>query len=72
MEKYLKDKFKCFGIKKPERDILKKEFIASYGYPPAEALEELVLLLWQYPEREMHYFALVLLHSSGRNLIKIL
>jgi len=57
MAKYMKNKFPFLGIKTPERKKLFKDFIAENGYPTQENLNEIVLQLWELPEREFQYTA---------------
>jgi len=68
MKKYMKNKFDYFGIKKPERDLIKKEFHSQFGWPPPENINEVVMLLWQEPERELQYFAMEMLFKFRKNI----
>jgi len=68
MEKYMKNNFKCYGIKKPERDLIKKDFIIRHGYPPVQETEKVVERLWREPERELQYFAMDLLYRFRKIL----
>ncbi len=68
MEKYMKNKFKAFGIKRPQRDIINKEFQALNGFPPQNQLYEVVKLLWEMPEREMQYYAMELLFRFRKKI----
>jgi len=70
MEKYMKNKFKAFGLKRPQRDVINKEFIADYGFPPQDKLFEVVNMLWQMPEREMQYYAMELLYRFRKQVKK--
>ena len=58
MSKYMRNLFLFYGIKKPQREMLTKSFWQKEGLPNANQLSILSLLLWQEPERELHYFAL--------------
>ncbi|MDD3876127.1 MAG: DNA alkylation repair protein [Bacteroidales bacterium] len=61
MAKYMKNKCAFYGLKKPLRADLFKEFSQLHKPPPPEKLEELCLMLWNIPEREMQYVAMELL-----------
>ncbi len=67
MAKYMKDKFVFYGIKKPDRVIIRKEFHNLFGWPPVENVNEVAALLWQEQERELHYFAMELLYKFRKN-----
>jgi 3-methyladenine DNA glycosylase AlkD len=66
MEKYMKNKFTFFGIKTPERKLIYKDFLLQMGYPKVEELENIVLELWQQPEREYQYFAMELVEKFSK------
>jgi len=57
----MKGKFDYFGIKSPERKILKKEFTDDYGYPASGDLEEIAKECWLLPQREYQYFIMEIL-----------
>jgi 3-methyladenine DNA glycosylase AlkD len=59
MSRYMKNRFAYFGIKKPKRALIQKEWISgiSKGLIP-EKKRELVLELWQKEQREFHYVAM--------------
>ncbi len=61
MKKYMKGQFDYFGIKSPERKVLKKEFLDLYGLPEPDQLEEIVRECWQLPQRECQYFIMEIL-----------
>lgn len=64
MQAYMKNIAPFFGIKTPLRRQLNKTFISTHGLP-ANA-DEVALLLWNEPERELHYFAMELLGKLTR------
>jgi len=68
MTKYMKNRFTAYGIKRPLRDIINKEFLKEFGFPPFEAINEVVRLLWQKDERELQYFAMELLFKFRKNI----
>lgn len=55
MSKYMLNKFEFFGIPSPQRKQLTTQFIQLNGLPAAEQLDETVRLVWQLPQRELHY-----------------
>lgn len=57
MKKYLKNQFEFFGIKTKERRQLQKQFLVEHGLPSPDFLEQVVMDLWNEPEREFHHFA---------------
>ena len=61
MKKYMKYQFDYFGIKSPERKVLKKEFLDLYGLPEQDQLEDIVRVCWKLPQREYQYFIMEIL-----------
>ncbi len=59
MSRYMKDRFTYFGIKKPKRALIQKEWFSliSKDLTP-ENKRDLVLELWQKEQREFHYVAI--------------
>jgi 3-methyladenine DNA glycosylase AlkD len=53
----MRDKFDYFGIKKPERELIFKNFLIEKGDPPDDQLESIIKELWQHPCRECQYTA---------------
>ncbi|MCD4729326.1 MAG: DNA alkylation repair protein [Bacteroidales bacterium] len=66
MKKYMKGQFDYFGIKSPERKVLKKEFLDLYGLPEPDQLEDIVRECWQLPQREYQYFIMEILHRLAK------
>jgi len=60
---YMRNQFYFFGISTPDRRALQKEFHSKYSLPPIEQLDYIVHALWNKPQRELHYFALELIHQ---------
>jgi 3-methyladenine DNA glycosylase AlkD len=58
MQAYMKGRFSYFGIKSTERRIIAKPFIKAAQELPKSDLKQLVLELYQQPQRELHYIAL--------------
>lgn len=57
MQAYMKDNFPFYGIPKPLRANLFKEFFRLYGIPGKNEFREVVQLLWNNSHRELHYLA---------------
>ncbi|MHC1777077.1 MAG: DNA alkylation repair protein [Lentimicrobium sp.] len=55
MSKYMLNKFDFFGIQSPLRKQLTGQFILLNGIPDPGQLDETVKLIWQMPQRELHY-----------------
>ena len=58
MSAYLKNLFPFYGIQKPLRTALTKAIVKSYNKLEFAEVRDLVISLWDRPQREMHYFAL--------------
>lgn len=63
MKKYMKGQFDYFGIKSPERKILKKAFLDMQGFPKPDQLEAMVKSGWELPQREFQYVIIEVLGS---------
>ncbi len=61
MKAYLKNQFEFFGIKTDERRVYCKNFLDQYDTPDLKQLEEVVMDLYNQPQREFHYFAIELM-----------
>ena len=59
MSRYMKNRFTYFGIKKPKRAEIQKEWFSSLpkDFSP-DKKRELILELWQKEQREFHYVAM--------------
>ncbi|MDJ0703081.1 MAG: DNA alkylation repair protein [Leptolyngbyaceae cyanobacterium MO_188.B28] len=68
MEKYMRNQFKFLGIKKPEQTALFKQFIAKQGWPALSQLDDFLLTLWSWPEREFQYLGSNFLHHFRKHL----
>jgi 3-methyladenine DNA glycosylase AlkD len=66
MEKYMKNKFKFLGIKRPLRNELQKPILKEMK----EIDWTLIELLWKQDEREYQYFAIDILDKLKKNLVK--
>ena len=68
MEKYMRSQFKFLGVKKPEHTALFKQFIAEHGLPELSQLDDILLTLWSWPEREFQYLGSNFLHYFRKQL----
>ena len=68
MTAYMKEKFPYYGIKSPERKLLQSEFLKTNGLPDPGQLAEFVLILWEKPHREIHYFTIDLIRKLVKKL----
>lgn len=69
MQAYLKGQFPFFGIPTTARRSLLRTFLhGREGIPSGPRLREEAHLLWQEPERELHYCALELLERRLKDL----
>jgi 3-methyladenine DNA glycosylase AlkD len=66
MKKYMRDQFVFFGLKKPIRAQLMKDFFKENPPPLFPELEKIVLECWQLPERELQYVAVELLKKQHK------
>ena len=67
MSRYMKNRFPFFGMQSGPREMLHQEFIAQHGLPDYETTKDMVLQLFALPEREYHYFAILLLIKHKKN-----
>ncbi len=76
MEKYMRNKFKFFGLKSPLRKQLQQNIIKQTGYPTINDIEYIVINFWNSDERELQYFAMNLLQKKlkefDKNIIDVL
>jgi len=68
MQKYMKNKFKFFGIKSTLRRELSKDFLKKEDLPDFENIGVIVRELWSLPQRELQYFAMELLFKYSKVL----
>jgi len=67
---YMKNHFKFFGIKAPERRMIMRPFLHKDYLPAKEVLPEMIKQLWQKPQREFHYFGQELFFKYQMQLVK--
>ena len=58
MSKYMRYKFEFWGIKSPQRKELQKQFLKEKPLLEIENLQEVIIGLWELPQREYQYFAM--------------
>jgi len=63
----MKNKFLFLGIKKPKRAELTKQFLTEVAKSHGSKYPEVVLALWEMPEREFQYVAMDLLWKVKRH-----
>ncbi len=57
-KRYLKNKFEFFGLTTPQRRSIQKPFLQKEYLPSKTKLKNIIIELWQKPEREFQHFAL--------------
>ena len=67
MSAYMKHKFTFFGIKSQERKALLKQVELTYKEALVFNCREIVLSLFQLPQRELHYCAQEILTKYLKN-----
>ena len=71
MKKYMKGQFDYFGIKSPERKILKKAFLDINGLPQTDDLADIVKDGWKLPQREFQYVIMEILGGLSKKAEKM-
>lgn len=56
MKGYMRNQFEFFGVKKPARLNVGKQFYKKFGKPTIEEIPSFVQFLWEQPGRELQYF----------------
>ena len=67
---YLRNQFDFLGIRTPIRRKLTRQFIKENGLPQKENLKDVILILWDLPEREYQKAALDIIERAKRELTK--
>lgn len=65
---YLRNQFDFLGIRTPIRQKLTKDFLKENGLPQYEQLKDVILMLWELPEREYQKAALDILEKTKKHL----
>lgn len=68
MKAYMRNQFEFLGIKKPQQTKLLKQFFAENGLPALSDLPEVLLDLWDLPEREFQYAGNTILEKLNKKL----
>ena len=63
MSKYMRNRFRFFGIKSELRKAIQKDFLSKHKLPEGKDLKELIELFWDLPQREFHYFTMEILEK---------
>jgi 3-methyladenine DNA glycosylase AlkD len=63
MSKYMRNRFKFFGIKSESRKAIQKDFLSEHKLPEGNNLKELIEIIWNLPQRELHYFTMEILEK---------
>ena len=66
--KYLKNHFIFYGIKSPLRKALISGFFKEENIPTPDNFEEVTKEAYQFPQREMHYFAIAVVEKGKKHL----
>lgn len=53
---YMRNQFEYFGLKAQQRRVVQKPFLLKRNLPKKEKVSELVVALWQMPQRDFQYF----------------
>jgi 3-methyladenine DNA glycosylase AlkD len=61
---YMRNQFEFFGLGADALKALTKDFLQQHGFPPAIQMRETITELWQQPERECQYFAMMMLEKK--------
>lgn len=67
MSRYMKNRAPFFGMQSKQREELNKEFFKTYGLPAYDVAKLAAQRLFELPEREFHYFAILLLVKHKKN-----
>jgi len=70
MKKYMRDLFEYYGIRGPVRKDLQKQFIKKNGLPETKELKDIVIELWDQPQREYQYMAMNLMEKCVKKVDK--
>ncbi|NEW80048.1 MAG: DNA alkylation repair protein [Gelidibacter sp.] len=67
---YMRNQFEYYGIKSTERREIQKPFFIKQFLPQKDDLVELVMALWEKPQRDFQYFAKELIFKYPNQLEK--
>lgn len=66
MEKYMRNRFRFFGIKRPERYLIDKKLIEELGTPQPEEFLQIIKELFDQNYREPHYLIAELFYKQRK------
>lgn len=69
-QKYMRNQFKFYGLKSPERRLIQKAILVEYGMPTIEQLPKLLTLMWQNPHRDLQLYGIDLIERSIKKVEK--
>ncbi|WP_370452205.1 DNA alkylation repair protein [Cohnella sp. AR92] len=69
MEAYMRDQYPFLGLKQPVRMALTRDFLSENGAPSGNELIRVSSELWELPEREFQYTAIVLLEKKRKQAV---
>jgi 3-methyladenine DNA glycosylase AlkD len=67
-KKYMKNQFEFLGIDSKKRKEIKSSFLKQHGTPDLPLLKDVILELWNRPEREYQYIAIEILQKLTNKL----
>ncbi len=69
-KKYLKNKFEFYGLTTPQRRAIQKPFLQKEYLPIKDELKDIIIKLWEKPQREFQHFALDLSYKYLKKIEK--
>ncbi len=67
---YMRNQFEFFGLTSPVRREIQKPFLRQENRPAKAKLAQTVKLLWEKPQREFQYFAMMLAEKYAKSYCK--
>lgn len=67
MEKYMRNKFKFYGLQAKQRRKLSRHLQTKDNRPPHSQLSQVIIKLWTKDKRELHYFAMELFENYKKD-----
>ena len=68
MKAYMRNQFEYLGIKMPQQRELQRKYFAEHGLPGLSDLSQILLALWDLPEREYQYAGISILGKLEKEL----
>ncbi len=66
MKAYMKDLFPFLGLKRPDRNLIQRNYLSKPQLPPIHELPDLLRHLWALDEREFQYLGLDILGKYNK------